>query len=394
MQYRNFGKNNCEISALGFGCMRLPQNDRKLCEELIYTAIQNGINYFDTAYMYSGNETLMGEILKNTDRSKIHLATKLPPMMCFSKRDFEKIFSAELKRLQTDYIDYYLIHCLADIDAWHRLCNIGFKEWVQKKKEAGKILRIGFSYHGGTSDFKKLVDDYDWDFVQLQFNYMDEFNQAGREGVEYAAEKGLPVIVMEPLRGGSLTYKLPEKAKNLLIGNNMNAAEIGLRWVLNHNGILTVLSGMNTMEQLNENLETASRAGINCMSEKEFEIIEQIKSVFRETYTVGCTGCGYCLPCPHGVSIPSCFEALNNFEVNKSGKRTFILNPARRQYMHSTAVLGNNPSNASLCQKCGLCEKKCPQKLNIRELLDVTANTLEPAWFMIPVKAFRKFNSR
>ncbi len=392
MQYRSVGENR--ISALGFGCMRLPQNDRELCGRLIDRAIENGINYFDTAFMYSGNEALLGDLLKKHNRSDIYIATKLPPMVCFSGKDFEKVFRTELKRLQTDYVDFYLIHCLADCDAWRRLCNMGIKEWIEQKKKSGEIRNIGFSYHGGAPEFKKLIDDYSWDFTQLQFNYMDENAQAGREGVEYAAARGIPVIVMEPLRGGSLTYKLPQDAKDLLESRGMNAARLGLRWVLSHSEIACVLSGMNADEQLDENLITACGAETGCLSETELETVEEIKRILRASSAVGCTGCGYCMPCPQGVAIPSCFEARNSFEANKANKKAFALNPARRQYMHATGILGNNPVNASKCVKCGLCEKKCPQHLEIRKHLEDTVKVLEPAWFMLPLRLFGKFNSR
>ncbi len=391
MQYREDKKGN-KISALGFGCMRLPQGDSALCEELIDTAIKSGINYFDTAFMYSGNEELVGSIFQKYDREKIFIATKIMPALCFSKNDFDRIFNIELKRLKTDYIDYYLIHYLSDFSAWHRLCRLGIESWIEEKKKSGQIRNIGFSYHGGTSDFKKLIDGFDWDFAQIQYNYMDENNQAGREGLEYARSKNIPLVIMEPLRGGSLTYKLPESANDILESRGMSAAALGLRWVFDKEGILCVLSGMNTPEQLSENLITADSAPIGCLSAQESETVESVKKAIRETYLIGCTGCGYCQPCPQGVAIPACFEARNRFESAKKNSK-FGLNPARREYMHSTAIHGKAPMNASLCIKCGRCEKKCPQGLSIISLLEETAKTLEPAWFMLPIKVFRFINS-
>ena len=391
MLYREDKKGN-RISALGFGCMRLPQDDREKCGRLIDSALKSGINYFDTAFMYSGNEELVGSLLGRYDRGSYFLASKIPPALCFTKKDFERIFRIQLKRLGTDYIDYYLIHCLSDYSAWNRLCRMGIEDWIREKIESGAIRNIGFSYHGGTADFKKLIDSFDWDFAQVQYNYMDEFNQAGREGVEYAHSKGIPLIVMEPLRGGSLTGKLPQKALERLAADNQSAASLGLRWVLDKKEILCVLSGMNTEEQLSENTVIAESAAVGCLGEDEKERIEFITSAIRESFVIGCTGCGYCQPCPNGVAIPACFEARNNFENGKNHP-VFKMNPARRQYLHSTAVLGKSPMNASLCVKCGRCEKKCPQGLKIMSLLEETAEVMEPAWFMIPIKAYRMINS-
>lgn len=393
MQYRTI-KDGTKLSALGFGCMRLPLKDDDLCRKLVETALDNGINYFDTAYLYNGNEELLGRVMPKERRQDYYLAAKIPPMFCKTKGDFEKIFTTELKRLGTDYLDFYLIHCIADVDVWQRLCRMGIQEWIAQKKAEGKIRHIGFSYHGAFPDFKKLVDAYDWDFTQLQFNYLDEHNQAGIDGVNYAKSKGLPLFIMEPLRGGTLTGKLPEAAQALLKEKGVKPADLGLRWVWNHDAVTMVLSGMNAEQQLVENLATVETALPGSLTDEQLQWIEQIKAEFRRYAVVGCTGCGYCMPCPYGVAIPGCFSARNEFEQRKAATKFYKLNPARSNYMHATALLGNAPANASLCRQCGACEKKCPQGIEIRKHLQETAKVLEPWWFMLPMKIYRKINSR
>ena len=395
MQYRK-DKNGSEVSALGFGCMRLPKDNKELSKKLIVTAIDAGINYFDTAYLYPGNEELMGEMLSGGLRDKVKIATKLPPAYCKSGKDFDKLFYTELSRLKTDRVDYYLMHSLFDLAVWQRLCRYGIREWIAEKKKSGEIINIGFSYHGATVDFKKLIDDYAWDFCQIQYNYLDENNQAGLDGLNYAFEKHIPVVIMEPLRGGKLTGGLPDKAKELLKNQNKNAADIGLRWVWNHPGVMTVLSGMNEEAQLLENLKSVENALPNGLPEEDRETVEEIKRIFNEFSVIPCTGCGYCMPCPFGVSIPSCFSARNSFEFSKSNgkKKLFKLNPARGMYAQSTGLMGISSGAASKCQKCGACEKKCPQHIEIRKHLEETANVLEPWWFSFSMTVARKFNSR
>lgn len=393
MQYR-MDKHGTKVSALGFGCMRLPKNDTALCTKLIGEAIKAGINYFDTAYLYSGNEELMGKLLKPYDRSSYYLATKLPPAYCRSGKDFERIFSVELERLCTDYVDYYLMHSMFDIEAWQRLCGYGVREWIAEKKKSGAIRNIGFSYHGAFPGFKALIDSYNWDFCQIQFNYLDEHNQAGLEGLEYAREKGVPVMIMEPLRGGKLTDKLPDKAKKLIASKGQSAAKLGLDWVWDHEGILTVLSGMNELSQLYANTEACETALPGSMPKEERETVEEIKKIFSDYSVIPCTGCGYCLPCPHGVAIPSCFSARNAFEFSKGSRKPLHLNPARGAYIQGTGYLGKAGGYASLCVGCGACEKKCPQHIAIRSFLAETAKVMEPKWLTLPLTAARKINSR
>lgn len=391
MQYRDMITGE-KISALGYGCMRLKRDNEEECRRLLTEAVDKGINYFDTAYTYAGNEALVGKILEGELRSRVNIATKLPPNSCSTTGDFDKIFYRQLERLRTNRIDFYLIHWLFDFATWERLCSIGIKEWIARKKQSGEIRHIGFSYHGGFGEFKKMIDDYEWDFCQLQYNYMDEHNQAGITGLNYAWEKNIPIIIMEPLRGGGLTYRLPDDAQALLKSEDVSPARLGLRYVWNHPGVLTVLSGMNEPSQLQENLETAQNALPGSFTPDEQALVEKIRQCFQKGAVVPCTGCGYCMPCPYGVSIPDCFAARNRFSNSKGQKRTLlILNPARHQYTMSTGILSKKPTGASQCRKCGKCEKHCPQGIHIRDALTEVSHTMEPWWFMFPIRLFKKF---
>lgn len=375
MQYRINPKNGNRLSILGYGCMRFSKtggvitNQKKTEEELLY-AYENGVNYFDTAYIYPGSEAALGKFIAKIDRSKIFIATKLPHNQCRKKEDFEKIFSEQLARLGTDYIDYYLIHMLGDVKSFNRLKDIGFTEWVAEKKSAGKIKNIGFSYHGGSSEFKKIIDCYDFDFCQIQFNYMDETTQAGSAGLFYAAEKGLPVIIMEPLRGGKLSRLSKSSAKIFEEAEpKRSASEWALRWIWNYPQVTVVLSGMNDIEQVKENIRAASEAKENELTDEQLEIFREVKSEINKETKVGCTGCAYCMPCPHGVDIPSCFAAYNRCYSDGylSGLLFYIM----------TTSLKDSKTIASKCVQCGLCEKKCPQHLLIREELQATSAVLE-----------------
>lgn len=393
MLYR-YNKNGEKISSLGFGCMRLPKEDEGLCKALIEEAFNNGINYFDTAYLYGGNEELLGKILSKELRDKINIASKLPHHLCKSYKDFDRIFYTTLKRLKTDRIDYYLIHSLNDVDVWLRLSRYGIKDWIKEKKKNGEIKNIGFSYHGATEDFKKLIDDYDWDFCQIQYNYLDENNQAGITGLDYACEKGIPVIIMEPLRGGKLTNDLPESAVEILKETGNTASDIALRWVWNHRGVMTVLSGMRNKEDLKNNLISAENSLPESFPEKDFETVEKIKKEINRYSVVPCTGCGYCLPCPYGVAIPTCFSDRNAYERNKGNKKPFKLNTAITHYVQSTGLLGKGAGNAGKCRGCGACEKKCPQHIEIRKALKETQRVMEPWYIKVASTVAQKVNSR
>lgn len=377
MQYRT-GCDGEKLSALGFGCMRLTRKgtgyDRKKAEREIMSAIGCGVNYFDTAWAYAGNEALLGRILEaNHVRDRIYLATKLPHYLIRTGAGIENTFREELKRLRTDHIDYYLIHMLNDTAAWEKLKKKGIEEWIAQKKASGEIRHIGFSYHGSSAEFRNVVDAYDWDFCQIQYNYMDEYSQAGRAGLQYAHEKGLPVIIMEPLRGGRLTGLLPAEAKRCVAKSGRSAAEWGLRWLFDQPEVTVVLSGMNSLDMIAENVRIASESEPDCMTERDRKFIGILRRAIDRNVKVRCTGCGYCMPCPQHVDIPGTFRCYN--EAFSEGKGR-----ARRDYLQTTAMRGVT-SSASQCVKCGKCEKSCPQHLPIRRHLAESARILETPFY-------------
>lgn len=305
-------------SILGFGCMRFPKKggsvDMKETERELAYAIAHGVNYFDTAYIYRGNEKVLGELVaKNHWRAQIQIATKMPHYLIHSIDELEKLFCEQLKRLQTDYVDNYLMHMLPDVHIWKKLVRMGILDWINEKKENGQIRRIGFSYHGNSQNFIALLDAYDWEFCQVQYNYMDIHNQAGAEGVAYAAKKGIPVIIMEPLRGGRLVNGLPKKAKDLFAAAEpkRSPAEWGLRWLWNQPEISVVLSGMNSMAMIQENIRIADTVKVGEMTETDGAMFEDVRNAVNEKMKVPCTGCGYCQPCPYGVDIPGAFRCYN-----------------------------------------------------------------------------------
>lgn len=371
MQYRQDLKSGNRLSALGYGCMRFTKKkgviDQAKAEAELALAIEHGVNYLDTAYIYPGSETALGKFLAKGYRDKVYLATKLPHYLVKNLKQADKIFEEELSRLQTDYIDYYLMHMLTDIGGWNRMCDMGIKEWIADRKASGQIRQIGFSYHGGTAGFLKILEAYDWDFCQIQFNYMDEHSQAGLAGLKRAGELGIPVIIMEPLRGGRLTHGLPADAKTVFAEAepHRSPAEWSLRWIWNHPEVTCVLSGMNDVKQIEENVRVAEDAYPNILTEAEFAVYEQAKSAINAAVKVGCTGCGYCMPCPAGVDIPNCFRCYNVYASDGwfNGLREYLM----------TTTLRKTKSNASLCVGCGRCEKHCPQGIPIRtELKNLT----------------------
>lgn len=375
MQYRKDKKGN-EISVLGYGCMRFTKKgnavDLDKAEQELMTAIRAGVNYLDTAYVYPGNETAVGELLsRNHCREEIYLATKLPHYLIKSAEGAERMFQEQLRRLKTDYIDYYLMHMLTDIPTWEKLKGLGVAQWIEEKLASGQIRNIGFSYHGNADMFMQLVDAYDWDFCQIQYNYMDEHSQAGVKGLRYAHQKGLPVIIMEPLRGGRLVELLPESAKELFRreGERRTPAELAFKWLYDQPEVTCVLSGMNSMEMVEQNLKTASDAFVGCLTDEDAALIEQVKQEIAQKVKVGCTGCGYCMPCPRGVDIPGAFRCYN--AVYSEGKRS-----GRRDYMQCTAFR-KKTSSASQCIDCGKCESHCPQQIEIRRELKNAAAELE-----------------
>ena len=317
MKYR-LDKYGNKLSALGFGCMRFPRKmgsiNMEIAEKLIMQAYEGGVNYYDTAYIYPGSEVAIGEIFeKNNIRDKIYIATKLPHYLIKSREALDKLFNEELARLRTDYIDYYFMHMLTDIAAWKRLKSLGIIEWLQEKKDSGKIRQVGFSYHGNSDMFCSLVDAYDWDFCMIQYNYMDEHSQAGRRGLNYAHQKGLAVMIMEPLRGGKLVNNLPEAAKSIFNSYKKcyTPAQWSFRWLWNQPEITVVLSGMSNVAMVDDNIKTACSAEIGDLSDEDDKMLRRVACAINSKMKVGCTGCGYCMPCPKGVDIPGTFAAYN-----------------------------------------------------------------------------------
>ena len=389
MQYRKDRYGN-PISILGFGCMRFARKggaiDMAEAERELLAAIDGGVNYLDTAYIYPGSEAAVGEILhKNGVREKVSVATKLPHYLIKSREGMEKMFAEQLRRLQTDYIDYYLMHMLTDVQTWEKQKKLGILEFLEEKKKSGAIRQIGFSYHGNSDMFIKLLDAYDWDFCQIQYNYMDEHSQAGRRGLEYAQSKGIPVIIMEPLRGGKLVNLLPEGAKEEFEKHpaGYTPAQWALRWLWDQEGVTCVLSGMNSMEMLRENMETASSVRAGALGEQEREMFARVVKAINAKMKVGCTGCGYCMPCPRGVDIPGTFAAYNRrySEGKFAGLREHFMCTAARQ--DSTAAYN--------CIGCGKCEKHCPQGIEIRKLLKAASKELEGPIYRTARKAVEIF---
>ena len=376
MQYRANPKNGDNLSALGYGCMRFTKRgasiDQEKANRELSLALERGVNYFDTAYLYPGSEACLGSFIETCKcRDRLYIATKLPQYRVKRAADFDAFFDEELSRLRTDHVDYYLMHMLNDAKSWQRLCELGVREWIARKKAGGAIRNIGFSFHGGTLQFKALVDAFDWDFCQIQFNYMDERSQAGIDGLNYAHEKGLPVIIMEPLRGGRLAGGLPQAARREFdaVVPGRSPAEWGLRWIWNHPQVTVVLSGMNDVGQVEENCRVASEALPDALTPSELAAYPRALAAIHKTMKVGCTGCGYCQPCPRGVDIPTCFAAYNDSYADG------LVN-GMREYMMCT-TLRKARSNAGLCVKCGKCEQHCPQHLPIREKLDDVKKRLE-----------------
>ena len=375
MNYR-YDQNGNPLSILGFGCMRLPMKMGKIdmaqAERQIMAAIEGGVNYFDTAYIYPGSEAALGEILeKNGVRDRVNIATKLPHYLIKSREDMEKKFTEELSRLRTDHVDYYLMHMLTDTATWARLKELGIVEWLAEKKANGTIRQVGFSYHGNSDMFCQLVDVYDWNFCMIQYNYMDEHSQAGRRGLHYAHEKGLPVMIMEPLRGGKLVSHLPQEVKKLFAEHpkQYSPAAWSFRWLWDQPEVTVVLSGMNSMEMIEENMQTAATAEVGDLEEAEQEMLREVVKAINAKMKVGCTGCGYCMPCPMHVDIPGTFAAYNR--RFSEGKFWALVDYA------ICTTLRENATTPANCIGCGKCEKHCPQHIEIRAELKNAQKELE-----------------
>lgn len=368
MQYRYMTKDKLKVSVLGFGCMRFPlvgsdskEIDEALATKMLHYAIDNGVNYIDTAYPYHGgnSETFVGKALKNGYREKIYLATKLPVWLTNSYEEFEKYLDEQLEKLQTDYIDFYLLHSLSE-RTWNKILDLNVFNFLEEAKRKGKIKYAGFSFHDELPLFKTIVDSYPWDFCQIQLNYMDREYQAGVEGLKYAKEKGISVVIMEPIKGGKLATASQE------IQDIWNKSSIkrspsswALKWLYDFEEVSVVLSGMSTMDHVKENILTSSDSLPKSLSENELSLVDEVTKVYKEKVKVGCTSCEYCLPCPSGVAIPSIFSIYNNMyvygtqEQSKSIYKRFI----------------SEEKDSSKCVECGACEINCPQHLEIISLL-------------------------
>jgi hypothetical protein len=376
MLYRKFGKTGVEVSALGFGAMRLPiingkfdNIDEKTTEAMLKYAIENGVNYVDTAYVYHGgmSEKIVGKILKKGLRNKVYLATKLPTWLITERKDMDKYLNEQLERLQTDHIDFYLVHGLAK-DRWNTLEGLGVIEFLEAAKKDGRITHAGFSYHDEPQNFKDIVDAHDWDFCQTQFNYMDTAYQAGLKGLRYVGTKGMGLVIMEPLKGGQLTGSVPPAIQKIWDKAEVKRtpAEWGLRYVWDYMEPGVVLSGMSTLEQVKENVKLADSAKPGSLTKKEKTLIGEVKKKYKTMVAVDCTGCRYCMPCPSGVDIPGNFNMLNNATMFGSAN---TMKMVYKMYMPET-------ERASNCAKCGECEEKCPQHLPIKEKLEEVSKVL------------------
>ena len=389
MQYRK-DKNGNDLSMLGYGCMRFTKKgngiDIDKAEKEIMAAFNAGVNYYDTAYIYPGSEACLGEVLeRNGIRDKINIATKLPQYLIRNSKGLDKYFNEELSRLRTDHVDYYLMHHLTDVEMWEKLKAVGIHDWINQKKTSGQVRNIGFSYHGNTDNFIRILNDYDWDFCQIQYNYLDEVTQAGVKGLKAAAEKGIPVVIMEPLRGGKLVNMLPEKAKKLFKDNDRGwtPAEWAFRWLYNQPEVTVVLSGMNSLDMVEENCKIASEMEAGTLTVDDFELLEEVKKAIHENEKVGCTGCRYCMPCPKGVDIPGTFACWNTMYTERKQSGRF-------QYAQ-TVALAKEPAFATQCVECGKCEQHCPQSISIREKLKEADKDLRPFGYKVGINIARRF---
>jgi len=371
MLFRKMKKAEPYLSILGFGCMRLPTKDDGHVDEekatsMLHYAIDHGVNYVDTAYPYHNGESepVVGRALAGGYRDKVHLATKLPSWLITSREDMDKYLDEQLVRLKTDYIDFYLVHGLNGL-FWENLSMLGVTDFLSEALADGRIRYAGFSFHDNAKLFREIVKSYDWTFAQIQYNFMDEHYQAGTEGLEYAAKKGLGIVVMEPIRGGLLARDLTGISE---IWNKAKVrhqpAERALRWVWNHPEVTVALSGMSTPEQVRQNVTFANSGMPDSLTKTELSLFSKVKKELETRIRIPCTGCRYCVPCPHGVSIPECFEYYNRGHMYEDDEQT------REIYsMFLGGFFDGTPHYASLCQECGECEEKCPQDLPIRENL-------------------------
>ncbi|MHB8070835.1 MAG: aldo/keto reductase [Candidatus Cryosericum sp.] len=376
MNYRSFGRLDWKPSALGFGTMRLPVIgddpsiiDEKLAIEMLRAGVDAGINYIDTAYPYHGgkSEVLVGKALQDGYREKVRLATKMPSWLVETRQDMTQRFSEQLERMRTDHVDFYLLHALS-AERWHKLRDAGVIEWALERIREGSISYLGFSFHDTNAVFHEIIDAYqDWAFCQIQYNFLDEQTQAGTEGLRYAASKGMGIVIMEPLRGGKLSSP---NADIMTMWNEANPSrtptEWALDWVWNHPEVSLLLSGMSTLEQVQQNIEAAGRSESDMLSNADLEVVARVRDAYNALTRVPCTGCRYCMPCPQGVNIPGVFELAN--EGSMFGR----WDVQHKRYEH----MKNENASADRCVRCGLCETKCPQHIAIRDELAAVGKEL------------------
>jgi len=377
MKYRKFGKLDWRPSALGFGAMRLPildgdagKIDEPLAIDMIRYAIDNDVNYVDSAYPYhkGQSEIVVGKALRDGYREKVKLATKMPCWLVNTADDFDKYFNEQLKKLQTDKIDFYLLHGLGK-ERWPKVRDLGVLKWAEKKLDEGKIGYLGFSFHDELPSFKEIVDAHDWTFCQIQYNYVDTNYQAGTEGLHYAAKRGLAVVVMEPIAGGRLAINPPEGIKKLWTEghHHWKPAEWALQWVWNQPEVSLLLSGMSAMQQVEENVKAAGRSGVGKLAREDLRLIDTVAKKYKEMGFVGCTGCRYCMPCPSGVAIPEIFSYFNEFYMKE---RDPAIKAKYKEQLKPEQWAKN-------CTRCGRCEDLCPQHLPIKDLLRGAGQALE-----------------
>jgi predicted aldo/keto reductase-like oxidoreductase len=370
MQYRQFGQLDFEVSALGFGAMRLPTVNGKVDEpratEMIRYAVDHGVNYVDTAYPYHGGqgEVLVGRALQDGYREKVRLATKMPCWLVETPADFDRYLGEQLEKLQTDHIDVYLLHALWH-ERWVRMRNMGVFEWAEQALADGRIGHLGFSFHGTLPLFKEVIDAYDWTMCQIQYNLLNEDVQAGTDGLEYAAERGVAVVIMEPLLGGALVNP-PDAVKSVWDEAGANPVDVALRWLWHKPQVSVVLSGMSALEHVRQNVEIAGRSGVGTLTREELDLVARVQGAYRELDSIPCTKCGYCMPCPNGVDIPRNFELCNQAAVYGNedlAKSLYNWHMPQEQ-------------RAEACIACRECEEKCPQQIPISEWMPRVHETL------------------
>jgi uncharacterized protein len=379
MLYRKVPKTGDELSILGFGYMRLPLKksggiDEERAIRQLRFAIDHGVNYVDTApaYHFGRSESVLARAIEDGYREKVRIATKLPPWSVHSREDMDHILDSQLTTLNTDHIDYYLLHSLSGAN-WEKMKNLGVREFLDSAKDNGRIKNAGFSFHGDPSSFKEIVDAYNWEFCQIQYNYLDEHSQAGTEGLEYAAGKQLAVMIMEPIRGGNLAGQVPEEVKKIWEEATVrrSPAEWALRWVWNNPEVTVVLSGMNEESHIDENIRVANEVLPNSLTPDELSLIAKVRDTYRQLMKITCTGCGYCMPCPAGVDIPGCFSLYNAHHLFPKDRS------AKFHYIGRHGGLLSGVSHAGLCRACGKCTKICPQHISVPEKLREVSQEME-----------------